>query len=147
MLSKKEIEEISIHLLRKHGLKTKVKFLNFDLFEEKAKKSPIINQSLQEGNSLNELNIPALISHEENTIYFSEETLRNLLLDEPISIQTRFVKAVILHEIFHILNKQHIKAENFNSALRLEEKATRQFRKNYPALEALGRRICKKYIS
>ena len=147
MLTKKEMEEIAINELKKHKLNTKVRFLNFKRFKDKAKHSPIIRQSLKEGNLLEELNIPALVSHQENTIYLSQETIKKLLKGEPISIQGRFIKSIIYHEIFHILNKKHFSAPDFNTALRLEEETRRRFRKNYPALEALGKRICKKYIS
>lgn len=147
MLTKKEILEISYYELEKHNLKTKVIYLNPKQFHNKSLLSPIIKQTLKEGNTLEELNIPALISHEKNTIYLSPNTINKLLKNEPISIQTRFIKSIILHEIQHFLNKKHFNKPDFNTSLRLEEEASRQFKKNYPALAALGRRICKKYIS
>jgi len=147
MLTKKEILEISLNEIKKHNLNTIIKFLNTKQFKNKSNLSLIIKQSLKEGNTLQELNIPALVSHQKNTIYFSTNTINKLLKNEPISIQTRFIKSIILHEIYHIQNKKHFNKADFNTSLRLEEQASRQFKKNYPALAALGKRICKKYIS
>ncbi len=147
MLTKKEIVEIAINELKKYKLNTKIKVLNFKLFNKKALESPIIKQSLKEGNLLEELTIPALVSHKTNTIYLSEETVRKLLKDEPITIQTRFIKSIVHHEIYHILEKKQFSFQDFDNALRLEEEATKKFKKHYPGLAALGRRICKKYIS
>lgn len=146
MLTKQDIKEISLEELKKYNLTLKIDFLTFNEFKKKAKLSPIIAQSLKEGNTITSLNIPALVSHQENKIYFSMDTINRLLKDEPHSIQTRFIKAVILHEIFHIQNKKP-NLLDFNNSLKSEEETSRQFKKDYPALFALGRRICKRYIS
>ena len=145
MLSKNEILEIALSELRKNKLNTKVKFLNKEDFLIQAMKSPIILKSFREGCILEELNIQALTSLQKNEIYFSEEVLKKLLFDEPISIQIRYIKAVIYHEIFHLLNKKKI--IGFNTAMNSEDEATKKFKKNYPSLASLGERISKKYIS
>ena len=62
MLSKKEVLSIIKYELRANKLSTKVRFLNEKEFLKHAKKSPIISRSLTEGNSLQDLNIPALFS-------------------------------------------------------------------------------------
>ena len=148
MISKEEILEIANESLKRFNLKVEVKFLPYNLFLEAAKKSPIISQVLKEGSLFNELNIPALIYHEKKDhIYFSEEILKKLIDDEPITIQKRFIRSVLYHEIFHILYKKKIKNLNFNKALNQEELVSLEFRKQYPGLESLGRRISKKYLN
>ena len=145
ILSKQEIIELANNELKKYNLKTKIKFLNQKQFKTKALLSPLISQSIKEGNTLEELNIPALVSHKTNTIYISKNIISNLMKNEPLSIQERFIKSIILHEISHLRSYETTK--DFNMALRLEEEAARKFKKEYPALATLGRRICKKYIS
>ena len=148
MLSKEEILQIAKDSLKEFNLKIEVKFLPPNLFLEQAKKSPLISQALKEGNSFDELNIPALVYHEKKDhIYFSEDILKKLIDDEPITIQKRFIKSIIYHEIFHVIYKKKIKNFNFNSAFNQEEFVSAQFRREYPGLEALGRRISKKYLN
>ncbi|MEK6934633.1 MAG: hypothetical protein AABW46_02030 [Nanoarchaeota archaeon] len=148
MLSEKEILKIAKNSLKKFNLKAEIKFLPFKEFLSKAKKSPIIAQTLKEGSSFKELNIPALISHKEKEhIYLSSYILNRLLHDEPISIQKKFIKALLYHEIYHILYKNKIKKINFKNALNQEDLVTLKFREEYPALESIGRRISKKYIN
>ena len=147
MLTKKDIEEIAIRELKKYQLSTKITFFKYREFKKKAMSSPIIRQSIKEGNKLEELNIPALISHKTNTIYLSLETIQRLLQEEPLSLQKRFIQAIIIHEIFHLHSTKKNNINNFNTALRIEEETSKEFKKHYPGLAALGKRICKKYIS
>ncbi len=143
MITRQQIKDIAQKELQKHSCSAKIEFLNKKKFKKKALYSPIISQSLEEGNTLDELNIPALISRQTNAVYISLETINHLLKDEPLSIQIRFIKSVILHEIFHLKERKEICTSDFNTALRLEENTTKKFKKHYPGLAALGKRICK----
>jgi|SRR3989344_985154 len=148
MISKEEILDIAKESLDHFNLKAEIKFLPYRSFLEIAKKSPIISKVLKEGNTFDELNIPALIYHEKKDhIYLSEEILKKLVDNEPITIQRRFIKSVLYHEIFHILYKKKIANSNFDSALNQEDLIDLKFRREYPALEAIGRRISKRYLN
>ena len=147
MLSKKEVLEISGLIIKKNKLKIKARFIPYKKFIKVAKKSPLIKKVLQEGNEFYELDVPSLFSHKTDTIYFNEKILKKLLHDEPLSIQKRYIAAITHHEIFHYLNKLNLKDDSINSALLSEEKAERDFKKKFPGLSALGKRISKKYIN
>ena len=144
MLKKSEIKEIMDLILKKHNLPTKIKFLNQSKFTKLALKSPIIAQTVKEGRILKNLGIPALFSHIKNTIYLSEQVIREVLKDEPISLQRRFIQAITYHEIYHI--KSNVQETDFNSSLLREEQARSQFKKDFPGLEAVGRKLIRKYI-
>ncbi|MBI2499333.1 hypothetical protein HYV88_03775 [Candidatus Woesearchaeota archaeon] len=148
MITKKEILSIAKESLDHFNLKAEIKFLSYQDFIRFAKKSPIILRALKEGNAFDELNIPALVYHEKKDhIYLSEEVLKKLIDEEPITIQRRFIKSVLYHEIFHILYKKNRVNLNFDAALNQEDLIDSRFRKEYPALEAIGRRISKRYLN
>ena len=147
MFSKKEALDIAKPIIKQNRLTLKVKFLPYKKFIQVAKKSPLIKKVLREGNDFYELNVPSLFSHKTNTIYFNEKIIKKLLHNEPLSIQKRFIMAITYHEIFHYLNKLNMKDNSLNSALLSEEKAERDFKKKFPGLSALGKRISKKYIN
>ena len=148
MISKNEILSIARESLEKFNLKAEIKFLPYREFIQVAKRSPIISKALKEGNTFDELNIPALIYHEKRDhIYLSEEILKKLIDNEPITIQRRFIKSVLYHEIFHILYKKKMVNLNFDSALNQEDLIDFKFKREYPALEALGRSISKRYLN
>lgn len=146
MLSYKEIKKITLDLLEKEKLKITIKFPTHQEFAKVAKKSPIISQVLKEGNTLDELKIPALFDHKRNTVYFDLRTIIRLLKGEPYSIEKRFIQAIVHHEICHIHNKHKLKDHSFNNMLLSEERAKREFRRYYPGLAALGKRITSKTI-
>ena len=145
ILTKREIEEIAHQELKKYFLNTKLIFLKKSQFQQKELNSPIILRAIKEGDLLEEFPIPALVSPKKDTIYLHEEFIKKLLKDEPLSIQSRLIRAIILHEIFHLKEKKGV--NSINSAERSEEESSRNFEKAYPGLAALGKRLCKKYIS
>ncbi|MFH1592262.1 MAG: hypothetical protein ABIB47_02760 [Candidatus Woesearchaeota archaeon] len=147
MLHNKEILEIARSLIKKRKLNLKVKFLPYKDFIKLSKKSPLIRKVLAEGNDFYDLDVPSIFSHKTDTIYFDKKILTKLLHDEPQSIQKRFIESITYHEIFHFINKQKLKDKSLNSALLSEEKAERDFKKYFPGLSALGKRIAKKYIN
>ena len=144
MLKKSEIIEIMDLILKKSNLATKIKFLDQSNFTKLALKSTIIAQTIKEGSTLRSLGIPALFSHIKNTIYLSEQVIKEVLKDEPISLQKRFIQAITYHEIYHI--KSSVQETDFNSSLIREEQARKQFKKDFPGLEAVGRKLIRKYI-
>ena len=147
MISEQEILNLAKDITKKEKLNIVVKFLPYKQFIKEAKKSPLIRQVLKEGNDFYDLNVPSLFSHKTNIIYLNKKILTKLLHDEPLSIQKRFILAIIYHEIFHFINKQKLKDKSLNAALFSEERAEKDFKKHFPSLAALAKRISKKYIN
>jgi len=147
MLSEKEVLDIAKSIIKTKKLGIKAKFLQYNKFIQVSKKSPLVRKVLEEGNDFYDLDIPSIFMHKTNTIFFNKRILTKLLKDEPLSIQKRYIQALTYHEVFHFLNKAKMKDKSLNSALLSEEKAESDFKKYFPALSALGKRISKKYIN
>ncbi len=145
MLSEREIRAIAQTIIRAEKINAQVKFLPYQGFVEKAKKSPLVKMALEKGSDFYDLNVPSIFSHKTNTIYFNKKMLSKLLHDETISVQKKFIKAITYHELFHYLNKKRMKKKTFKAAIFSENKAEHDFKKRFPELAALGKRIASKH--
>lgn len=147
MISTKEIQEIAQKITKKKNGSTKLVFKNKFFFQELAQKSPLLSRSFQEGNTIEELGIPALVSHEKNTIFLSKEMLARILKDESAATQKKFIEAIIHHEMLHLRYTSQLKKHTFESLLDAEDKVGKIFKKKYPKLDILVQRVNKKYLS
>ena len=144
MLTNKEILTIAKKIIINKRLNAKVKLVSYTSFKRVAKKSPLILKVLSEGYPFSELNVPAVYSHKNNTIFICKKILGKLMIHESKKLQIKFIKALMHHEIFHQINQKKLKDQSFNSAMLSEERAERQFKKIYPGLAALAKRISAK---
>jgi hypothetical protein len=145
MITKREILKIADSALKEFNLKCDIKFLPYNDFKSMAKRSPLIRQVLKEGATFKELKIPALIHHEaRDHIYLSKKVLNSLLNHKNKTIQLNFVRSVIYHELFHILNEHSILSPNFMECLKSEERVCKDFGKKYPQLHKMAYNLHRK---
>ena len=145
MLKEKEIIAIAQRIIRANKAPIKIKFLSYNKFKVEAKKSPMVKQVLREGNAFYDLNVPSLFSHKKDTIYFNKKMLTKLVNGESILTQRMFIKAITYHELSHFMNKTRMKDNTVAAAMLSEDRAEKQFKKSYPKLAALGKKIASKY--
>lgn len=142
MLSEKQIIEIAEKTKKDFKVAFDLKFISYQKFKEIAKKSPLINQVLAEGFTFSELKIPALIYHEEKEhVYMCKSIIKSILSNKSIKQQEDFIRAVIYHEVFHIMEKTKIGRISFMKCLKQEERICKDFQKRFPALYSLGKKI------
>lgn len=142
MLSNKQILLLSNKAKKEFKIAFDIKFLPYVKFKEKAKKSPLIRQVLDEGFSFSELKIPALIYHDEKEhIYLCKKIIEKLIKNKPKHLQKNFIEAMLYHEIFHIFEKSKLDRLSFFNCMKLEERVCRDFKKRFPKLYKLGKEI------
>lgn len=142
MISEKRISEIALRVQKDFKVNFDLKFISYRKFKEIAKKSPLIQQVLDEGSTFEELKIPALIYHQgEEHVYMCKEIINKLLKEKSKPQQEDFVKAIIYHEIFHIFEKAKLGRISFIKCLKQEERVCKDFQKRFPSLYELGRKI------
>lgn len=148
MLTDPKILDIADAAQRHFKLDCEIKILPYDRFKKIALKSPLIVEVLEEGFSFRELEIPALIYHEEKEhIYLCKKIINELTRNYDKKTQEEFVKAVLYHELFHILEKNKVKRKNFSQCLKSEERICRDFKRKFPHLFNESKEIHKKATS
>ncbi|MBI2109712.1 hypothetical protein HYT58_00880 [Candidatus Woesearchaeota archaeon] len=142
MLSENRIKEITNKAKKEFNIDFELKFIPYQKFKEIAKKSPLITQVLAEGFTFSELKIPALIYHEEKEhVYMCKSIIKSILSKKSVKQQEDFIKAVIYHEVFHIMEKTKIGKISFMKCLKQEERICRNFKKRFPELYSTSKKI------
>ncbi len=130
MLNKKEILVIARgaynSFSKKYKIDARIRMISSRAFWRLAKKSSLVRDKIKK-------NIPvavgALVVHSSiDTIYISKDVI-NSITDDP-----KFVKAIFLHEFYHIYFKSKMKDNKFDSALKSEVRAKKAMKKDFPNL-------------
>lgn len=147
MLTNQQILKIALTARNKFRINCEVKILPYSRFLPIAEKSPLIQLVLDEGVTFDELSIPAIIWHEEKEhIYLCGEIIKKLLKGERLEDQRGFIKAIMYHELFHIVNEKKVKRLSISQCFRSEERVCKEFYQEYPKLAELGAKIQEKDI-
>ncbi|MDP1729459.1 MAG: hypothetical protein Q8L27_04615 [archaeon] len=145
MLSEKQILEIAHEALRTFKIHCEIKFLSYPDYKSVAMESPLISQVLEDGFSFEELKIPALVKHDlHEHIYLSKKIISVLLRNKPVTVQKKFIKAMLYHELFHIRYRDQIKKANYLECQKSEDVVCKEFEKEHPDLYKIGFEIHKK---
>jgi hypothetical protein len=110
---------------KKHKVDVFLEFLNEEEFFELSSKSRIIHEELREGLPVK---VGSLVVHSgrRETIVLCKDVI-NLLTKDP-----EFVKALVLHELFHVLDRGKIKGQDMIDFIESEERVHRDFKKEFP---------------
>jgi hypothetical protein len=130
MLNKKEILVIARaaydSFSRLHKIDVRIRLISSKAFWKLAKKSSLVRDKIKK-------NIPiaigALVVHSSiDTVYVSKDVI-NSITDDP-----KFIKAIFLHEFYHIYFKSQMKDNKFKSSLESEDRAKSAMKKDFPIL-------------
>ncbi len=148
MLLAKEIKQIVLQTKEELNLSCEVKIVSLKSFKQIAKKSPLIVQVLKEGYTFEELQVPALILHsKKEVIYLCKEILNKLVKHYPKKIQTLYLKAVLVHELLHLQNKNKVRAITVQESMNSENRISKQLKKLYPELINVIQVVNKTYLN
>lgn len=112
--------------LKKHKVECSVKIVGELEFMKIAKKSKLVRENIRQ-------NVPmlvgALVDHGINdTVYLSSDVINQITEDE------NFVKALIMHEFYHVLFKRKVKLDDLAEDLKSEERVKNAMAKEFPKL-------------
>ena len=112
---------------KKNKITCELKLVKQEEFNQIARKSKLIQESIKQSI------VPfagALTDHllGKSVIYASADILNQLSDDK------NFVKAIFMHEFYHILLKQKVKKDNVKEELKSEERVNKQLVKEFPKL-------------
>ncbi len=128
---KKEILEIGnktySDFSKKHKITCEIKLVNSNEFWKIAKKSELIKENLKKGIPVS---VGALVSHKskKDVVYVSDEVI-NTITDNP-----NFVKAIFMHEFYHIYLKSLVKNGSLKEANLSEKRTKYEMKKEFPNL-------------
>lgn len=131
MFSEKDIEGIYSSAFsdfsKKYKINCSFRLVGENEFMEVAKRSKLIKKSLKEG-------IPVLVgalvehSNRGDFVYLSVDILNQ------ITDKKQFVKALIMHEFYHVLFKDRVKKDEVSEDLNSELRAKKAMEKDFPRL-------------
>ena len=111
---------------KKYDVDASIKIVNSLAFWKLAKKSSLVKAKLKQGVPVM---VGALVVHSSlDTIYVSKDVI-NSITDDP-----KFVKAIFLHEFYHIYFKSKMKDSGVKSSSDSEERAKSAMKKDFPNL-------------
>ena len=114
----------------KHKVDVYLEFVDEDEFFDLCEKSKIVREEMKEGLPVK---VGSLVAHskEKETIILCMDVL-NLL-----SRDLDFVKALVLHELYHILYRKNVKSNKLDSLFASEERVHKHFRQEFPEFAML----------
>ncbi len=112
---------------KKHKITCSVEIVDYDKFWEIAKESKLVAEQLKNGIPVI---VGALVRHrkDEDIVYLSADVLNQITDDK------KFVKAIIMHEFYHILLKDKLKEDSVKEDEKSEERAKEKMREEFPDL-------------
>jgi hypothetical protein len=128
MFTKKEIRELAkvayFEFSKKHKVSCKISMIDLDEFWKLAKKSRLIQDDMRKKIPLK---VGALVVHgEKDNICLNEDILNNLTRD------SNFVKAVVIHELYHVYLKRKILENNLIEGVKSENRADYHMKRDFP---------------
>jgi len=130
MFTKKQILQIGrkaySEFSKKHKIACKIKLVRPKTFWKIAKKSEIIRNKLKEGIPVE---VGAIVLHSSiDTVYISEMVINTITDDK------EFLKAIFMHEFYHVYFKKLLKNNDIKSSLASEKRAKVKMKKDFPEL-------------
>lgn len=136
VFTKKDILKISNEAYsdfsKKHKINCEIKLINSTEFWKIAKRSELVKNNLKKGIPVS---VGALVSHKGKTdvVYVSDEVI-NTITDDP-----KFVKAIFIHEFYHIYLKSLVKNGSLKEASLSEKRTKSEMKEEFPDLAKLLR--------
>jgi hypothetical protein len=128
MFSKKEIKKLAFkayeEFCKKHKVSCKFSLIDLNEFWKLAKKSELVREDLRQRIPLK---IGALVAHGEIEVIYLNEDVLNQLTEDP-----NFVKAVVIHELYHIYLKNRVRENNFKEEVNSENRVEKYIEKEFP---------------
>ena len=112
---------------KKHKIKCEIKLINSSEFWKIAEKSELVKDKLDKGIPIS---IGALVVHKgrRDIVYVSDEVINT------ITDNSDFVKAIFMHEFYHIYLKSLVKNGSLKEASLSEKRTKSEMRKEFPNL-------------
>jgi|TARA_Y100000310_G_C20659388_1_gene803825 hypothetical protein len=128
MFTKKGVKELAkiaySEFSEKHKVSCKISMVNLDEFWKLAKKSKLIQDDIKKRIPLK---VGALVVHgEKDNICLNEDILNNLTSD------SNYVKAVVIHELYHVYLKKEILENNLVEEIKSENRVDNYIKKEFP---------------
>ncbi len=128
MFSKKEIKSLASEahgeFSKKYKVSCKFSLIDLDKFWGLAKKSKIIQDDIKKKIPLK---VGAIVIHGEKEVICLNEDIINNLTDDP-----NFVKAIIIHELFHVYLKNKVRSDDLNEEIKSENRVEFNMEKEFP---------------
>ncbi len=128
MFSKKEVKSLANEaykeFYKKHKVSCQISLVHLDEFWKLAKKSPLIKDDIKRKIPLK---VGALVVHGVKDVICLNEDIINNLTSNP-----DFVKALVLHELYHILLKGKVRENTLNEDVKSENRVDFNMEKEFP---------------
>jgi len=128
-MNEKEIiraaEEAFDMFSQRHNIDVYLEFVNEEEFFQLSSESKIVREEMKEGLPVK---VGSLVAHskDKDTIILCKDVV-NLL-----ARNIDFVKALVLHELYHVLYRKMIKEKKINDFIASEERVHGHFMKEFP---------------
>ena len=112
-----------------------------------AKKTPLIQVYIDQKlyDNIKNINVPAIVAHGEvEKMYLCNKIMGKIIRKLSKEKQKMFVRAIVLHELYHIVNRSDERDVNSYSFMKSEKRAHQEFKEDYPDLFKVLEEIKKK---
>lgn len=113
-----------------------------------AKKTPLIQTYIEQKlySDVKEIISPAIIVHGEvEKMYFCKNILNKIIRKLSKEKQKMFVRAIVLHELYHIVNRADTREVNSYLFMKSERRSYQEFKEDYPELYKLLEEVKKRF--
>lgn len=113
-----------------------------------AKKTPLIQVYIEQKlyDSIKNVTVPAIVVRGEvEKICFCKNIVNKIVKKLSKEKQKMFVRAIVLHELYHIVNRSEERDVNSYSFMKSERRAHQEFKEDYPDLYKVLEEAKKKF--
>ena len=128
MFSKKEIVDLASQahseFIKKHKVNCKISLVSLNEFWNLAKKSKLVQADIKQKIPLK---IGAIVLHSKKDVICLNQEILNQIANDP-----DFVKAIVIHELYHVLLKNKVKEDSLNEEVKSENRVDDYLTKEFP---------------
>ncbi len=152
MLTDKEILKIANDTYNDFSvdflIECKFECVSIKKYIDLAKKTPLIQIYIEQKlyDSIKNVTVPAIVvPGEVEKIYFCKNIVNKIVKKLSKEKQKMFVRAIVLHELYHIVNRSEERDVNSYSFMKSERRAHQEFKEDYPDLYKVLEEVKKKF--
>lgn len=129
-------------------IECKFECISLKRYYDLAKKTPLILAYIEQKlyNELKDVITPAIVVHgETEKMYFCKNILNKIIRRLSKEKQKMFVKAIVLHELYHIVNRAEVRDVGSYLFMKSDKRSYQEFREDYPALYKVLEEVKKRF--
>lgn len=129
-------------------IECKFECISIKKYIDLAKRTPLIQLYVEQKlfSNIKDITVPAILMRGEvEKMYFCKNIINKIIKKLSKEKQKMFVRAIVLHELYHIVNQSEQRDVHSYSFMKSERRAHQEFKEDYPDLYKVLEEVKKRF--